>query len=597
LAAGDQKIMFLNSNDSIMDTCFGPSAANSLRIHHGKVTNSNFSSVENSYGITIDAGGSLDERQFGLRSNQGSTLYLNTARKGFVETGNKLIVNGNIESYSSNVNTIFPLLNNGKNSSSWIHNAISLGNALVTNGAANFRFTDMRYNTSNGIYHNSNYMGIGFWGNDDILNVLTNGRVGINTASPKAALEVNGQISVRYDTGWNTGGIRFQDTDGNNDAAIIQGNNGRVYFRAPNGTNGSNGFEWQNGTANVKLMALSDKGDLEIRKNTVFASSDRYAGDPGSYQLIVAPATGNGRLAFAYDGDTNAGYIQSQIMGIGSKPLVLNNAGGEVIIGNSNMGTTNVLTLNGGMTIGKYANIPHYIKSGNWRMDFQTVHEGVTQSAYGIWMAPNAGNGHMWYNHRGSNSMTIYTNLGAPHNNGLFFYGDIYALNERGGAGDITADGTIRANGTILTSDDRIKSDELFIENATETLKKLRPQTYNKWTTMDYQSNSNANFVKESGLIAQEIFYDAPELRHLVNLPEGADSNVLYSNTIQSSQDPSIDPDYKDWGSNIASVNYNGLIPYLIKAIQEKDEQITFMQNNMQTNIEAIETRLQAGGL
>jgi hypothetical protein len=175
---------------------------------------------------------------------------------------------------------------------------------------------------------------------------------------------------------------------------------------------------------------------------------------------------------------------------------------------------------------------------------------------------------------------------------------DLMILSEN--AGNLTVKGTATANGVALTSDDRIKSDEVFIENATETLKKLRPQTYNKWTTIDYLNNSNATSVKESGLIAQEIFYDAPELRHLVTLPEGADSNALYSSTIQSSQDPSIDPDYKDWGSNIASVNYNGLIPYLIKAIQEKDEQIGFMQSNMtfmQSNIISLEARLHAGGL
>eukprot|EP00798_Chlamydomonas_sp_ICE-L_P023444 gene23444-biopygen11101 len=160
----------------------------------------------------------------------------------------------------------------------------------------------------------------------------------------------------------------------------------------------------------------------------------------------------------------------------------------------------------------------------------------------------------------------------------------------------------IRGNGTLAvvgaataasftpSSDDRIKSDEVFIEEATSTLKKLRPQTYNKWSALDYTTNSNASFTRESGLIAQEIFYDAPELRHLVTIPEGADSNALYTTAITSSSDPSINPDYKDWGSNIAFLNYIGLIPYLIKSIQEKDADLQIAHSNIAT----LESRITA---
>jgi hypothetical protein len=42
----------------------------------------------------------------------------------------------------------------------------------------------------------------------------------------------------------------------------------------------------------------------------------------------------------------------------------------------------------------------------------------------------------------------------------------------------------------------------------------------------------------------------------------------------QSSGDPKIDPEWAEWGSEIAGVNYTGLIPYTIKAIQELDDAI-----------------------
>jgi hypothetical protein len=142
-------------------------------------------------------------------------------------------------------------------------------------------------------------------------------------------------------------------------------------------------------------------------------------------------------------------------------------------------------------------------------------------------------------------------------------------------------------------SDDRIKTDEALITNATQTLNKLRPQVYNKWSSLDFNSNGHSSSFKESGIIAQEIFYDAPELRHLVSVPADANSNI-YFNNITSSKDPSIDPDYKDWGSTVASVNYIGLIPYLVKSAQEKDTQINEMSgqyNDLLDRILALENK------
>ena len=63
-------------------------------------------------------------------------------------------------------------------------------------------------------------------------------------------------------------------------------------------------------------------------------------------------------------------------------------------------------------------------------------------------------------------------------------------------------------------SDDRTKGNEELITNACETLSKLRPQLYDK--KPDMENDDPTTWDKESGLIAQEIYYDATELRHLV---------------------------------------------------------------------------------
>lgn len=137
------------------------------------------------------------------------------------------------------------------------------------------------------------------------------------------------------------------------------------------------------------------------------------------------------------------------------------------------------------------------------------------------------------------------------------------------------------------TSDDRLKTDETFISNALQTIDKLRPQLYTKWNSLDYATNAGANSMLESGLIAQEIYVDAPELRHLVSLPDDADPEIVAqtASNYTSSDDPTIDPEWPEWGSSAASVNYMGLIPYLIGAMKE-------MKELYGSEIEALKARI-----
>ena len=130
---------------------------------------------------------------------------------------------------------------------------------------------------------------------------------------------------------------------------------------------------------------------------------------------------------------------------------------------------------------------------------------------------------------------------------------------------------------TVL-SDDRIKDNETYIENATDTLIKLKPQIYDKkliWNISKLDETSNISVVRESGLITQDVWYDAPELRHLVRLGEGAEpaDDKPYTDS-----DPTKDPDYSSWGDNVSLLEYVGLIPYLIKSIQELQERIKTLE-------------------
>ena len=128
-------------------------------------------------------------------------------------------------------------------------------------------------------------------------------------------------------------------------------------------------------------------------------------------------------------------------------------------------------------------------------------------------------------------------------------------------------------------SDDRLKENEVIIENACETLSKLIPQLYDK--KPDMGNDDPTTWYKESGLIAQEIYYDAPELRHLVHrgkpdIDEAGNSIPLPE--IPTSIDPQQDPDYSSWGKDPASVNYIGVIAYLLKASTESHERVKALE-------------------
>jgi len=96
----------------------------------------------------------------------------------------------------------------------------------------------------------------------------------------------------------------------------------------------------------------------------------------------------------------------------------------------------------------------------------------------------------------------------------------------------LNVDGNISATGTIASSsDDRLKINELLITNAITTIKNLRPEIYDKKPS--FNNNSQSEWIKESGLIAQEVWYSTPELRHLVSLGY----NIETKDTLENSRE------------------------------------------------------------
>ena len=135
-------------------------------------------------------------------------------------------------------------------------------------------------------------------------------------------------------------------------------------------------------------------------------------------------------------------------------------------------------------------------------------------------------------------------------------------------------------NTTANASDDKLKERDKIIENACEALSKPRPQLYDK--KLDMGNNNPAAWHKESGLIAQDMYYDAPELRHLAHRGKpklDEEGNSIPLPETPTSLDPQKDPDYSSWGKDPASVIFIWLIAYLVKASTELHERVKALES------------------
>ena len=188
-----------------------------------------------------------------------------------------------------------------------------------------------------------------------------------------------------------------------------------------------------------------------------------------------------------------------------------------------------------------------------------------------------------WENDDGANTNDDHEWRFSEYN---YSYAQVYFRNSEG-----SNKCNVRAVSILSTSDDRLKINEILLTNATETIMKLKPQLYDHYANERLKTDP----MKSVGLIAQEIYYDAPELRDfIVQLPVDTSGNLCTPTEIDlSNQDPANDPDYEALGwtkDSYAAVDYIKLIPYLIRSNQEQQEEI----NTLKTQLTDVLTRLSA---
>tara|TARA_X000000368_G_C23057140_1_gene724533 strand:- start:6148 stop:6867 length:720 start_codon:yes stop_codon:yes gene_type:complete len=181
------------------------------------------------------------------------------------------------------------------------------------------------------------------------------------------------------------------------------------------------------------------------------------------------------------------------------------------------------------------------------------------------------------------------------------------------------------AFGSSGWSDDRLKHNESNIENALNTINKLKPQTY-IMTEEFYDANHNLDLSNlpndafvNSGYIAQEVL-EIPELKHLItadsymkdnsgNFLRDSSNNFITSlyitnatgeyltYSLDSSGIKVKDPSGTLYKESPIGINYDGMQPYLTKAIQELHVLVLEQSatiSTLQSQNSALEARLSA---
>jgi len=152
--------------------------------------------------------------------------------------------------------------------------------------------------------------------------------------------------------------------------------------------------------------------------------------------------------------------------------------------------------------------------------------------------------------------------VGSPNNNGLegtaYIFTGTSLFNALNVNGSCLFSGTVTSNGSLLTSDDRVKHNEQPVTNALSTISKLTPKHYFKTKNKLYDSSHNfildasgnpldnnhqslilnKYYTIETGIIAQEI-QTIPELDFVVHetIPLGVDYNSIHCTHIAATNE------------------------------------------------------------
>ena len=139
------------------------------------------------------------------------------------------------------------------------------------------------------------------------------------------------------------------------------------------------------------------------------------------------------------------------------------------------------------------------------------------------------------------------------------------------------------------SSDRRMKRNiQLASTSAVDEISKLKVYTFEQKDYDIHPENAETVWTPSVGLISQEVYKNAPSMRHAIHIPKDVgdiDSFV----PPEDPNDPTVD--WSVWGTEVASLDYMELVPHAMKAIQELNKEII----NLKTRITELENASASG--
>jgi len=392
-----------------------------------------------------------------------------------------------------------------------------------------------------------------------ILN--SNGNVGIGTSNPSSNLEIKGgsQPFAIYDSNDEqklriytaSNGTVVALTDGGNDIIRLDGRIGSPNDSYFNGGNVGIGTTNPSETLEVRTIAAAGTGQAgrtaKYNAMSIFTETNSFTPYNGFGGGIVF----NNQTYFNGDVYTSAGVYG----GIGDNS-VLSGVGGHLAFHTSDTKTgdlTEKVRIGPDGNVGIGTTVPYY------KLDL-VANDNQYAARLSSLINPNPF------------GLVVQYNSGFSPTAGNYFIDCVLGSTKKF---SVESNGTVRANGTQLTSDDRVKHNEEIITGAINAIQKITPKRYIKTSKiydhdhnfeLDFNGNpidENGELVPhkiEAGVIAQEVL-GVDELKFTVGpelINESGDLTSLYS------------------------LDYNSLSVYAIAAIQEQQKMIEDLKQEIQ---------------
>lgn len=365
----------------------------------------------------------------------------------------------------------------------------------------------------------------------------------------------------------------------------------------------ANGFDFRT-NGNLTQMVLSRDGNLGIGTLSPTAKLQVSGGSAGAVGYALAPLvvenSTHSYINILAPDDRETGVLFGKPANIGSGEIIYNNASSL----NGFQFRTNggimqmVLTDNGRLALGAtspgtkfWVSNPDAIHGIFVNNTFQSTSQGLI----GIWAdsKQGAGYGEGIYGRGGSTGVRGDAEAGNYNGTAYGIIGQAFGSNSAGtryavygfasgGAVNYAGyfDGNVYTTGTYLPSDRLLKEDIRIFEGGLQQLLKLKPATY-RYKTSQYERMALPE-GRQTGLIADEVKQVFPELVKKVVHPAQYDKDdrmKLISGEVV-----------------FEGINYQGLIPVLVAAVQEQQRRIDWLKKENQLlkqHNEAIEKRLE----